>query len=97
MKPPTKAQNALAVLDLPGSHLSVAQRWMDGLPSMTIAELMMLAARLERSRSGAGRVRTSVAGALDPEVALIEQRLGVMWAAIEGEIERRCAETGEPK
>ncbi|KPQ16491.1 MAG: hypothetical protein HLUCCO18_08410 [Rhodobacteraceae bacterium HLUCCO18] len=96
MTPPTKTQNALAVLDLPGSQLAAAKRWCESLPSLSVPQLMVLAARLENSRSNLGRVRASLAGMPVPALDLIEQRLRVMWAAIEGELERRCGEGAHP-
>lgn len=86
-----------AVLDLSASRLPALARFAAGLEGLTFARLVVIAGRLDRSLTHAGKVQDAanqVTG-LEPDFQAslcdLDTHLAAMFALVEAEIERRLA------
>jgi hypothetical protein len=90
MQPNTEFRNLNAALDLPAGQVASAAQWSAQMPRLSVAQLIVLATRIARSQGTAAQARATtgperMTDALDQ----IDARLLMMWAMVEGELERR--------
>jgi azurin len=85
-----ESRNITAALDLPPHSVAGMARQAAQMRAFTFAQLVAMAARIDRSRANAKAARIPSQDQMNADLDQIDVQLACMWALVEAELERRA-------
>lgn len=85
-----ESQNIMDALDLPPDSVAGMARQAAQMRRFTFAQLIAMAARIDRSRANAKAARTPSQDQMNADLDQIDAQLACMWSLVEAEVERRA-------